>query len=57
MARWSRKGGTRGLRRKKRFEVFDEKGLMVVAIILAETNVELVVMGCFICSKETLGLL
>ncbi|PUZ66554.1 hypothetical protein GQ55_3G323800 [Panicum hallii var. hallii] len=57
MARWSRKGGTRGLRRKKRFEVFDEKGLMVVAIIPAETNVELVVMGCFICSKENLGLL
>jgi len=37
----------RGLRRK-RFEVLDEKGLIVVAIILPETKFELVVMGAIL---------
>jgi len=38
----------RGLRRKRRFEVLDEKGLIVVAIILPETKFELVVMGAIL---------
>jgi len=38
----------RGLRRKRRFEVLDEKGLIVVAIILPETKLELVIMGAIL---------
>ena len=38
----------RGLRRKRRFEVLDEKGLLVVAIILPETKLELVIMGAIL---------
>jgi hypothetical protein len=38
--------------RRKRFEVLDEKGLMVVAIIIPETKVQLVVMIAIFVAKE-----
>ena len=41
----------RGLRRKRRFEVLDEKGLMVPAII-PDTKIELVVMSDIFVEKN-----
>jgi hypothetical protein len=38
--------------RRKRFEVLDEKGLMVVDITIPETKVELVIMSAIFVAKE-----